>query len=174
MAAFPTSYIKTEASQVTRSADSASMTGANFSSWFSNAEGSIYVDWATFATSSRTLYSIEVSGSLTNRLDINVPTNNIIQVRSIVANTAVVSMNNGSYVLGQNYKTSFGYKVGDYASATNGGSVVTNSFGGALPSYGLLSIGAISNGTTNINGHIRKLSYYPSRLTDTQLAALTS
>ena len=31
--AFPTSYIKTEASQVTRAADSASMSGANFSSW---------------------------------------------------------------------------------------------------------------------------------------------
>jgi hypothetical protein len=32
--AFPTSYIPTVASQVTRSADSASMTGANFSDWY--------------------------------------------------------------------------------------------------------------------------------------------
>ena len=37
--AFPTSYIKTQASQVTRSADSASMTGANFSDWYNPSEG---------------------------------------------------------------------------------------------------------------------------------------
>jgi len=36
---FSTSYIKTEASQVTRSADSASMTGANFSDWYNPSEG---------------------------------------------------------------------------------------------------------------------------------------
>jgi hypothetical protein len=41
--AFPTSYIKTEASQVTRSADSASMTGTNFSEWYRQDEGTVYV-----------------------------------------------------------------------------------------------------------------------------------
>jgi hypothetical protein len=37
--AFPTSYIPTTASTVTRSADLASMTGTNFSSWYNQSEG---------------------------------------------------------------------------------------------------------------------------------------
>ena len=39
--AFPTSYIPTTSATVTRSADVAQMTGANFSSWFSSASGSL-------------------------------------------------------------------------------------------------------------------------------------
>jgi len=41
---FPTSYIKTEGSQVTRTADSASITGNNFSEWYRQDEGSIFVE----------------------------------------------------------------------------------------------------------------------------------
>ena len=44
--AFPTSYIKTEASQVTRAADSASMTGTNFSGW-ANSVGTILAKYKT-------------------------------------------------------------------------------------------------------------------------------
>jgi hypothetical protein len=172
--AFATSYIPTVASQVTRSADAASMTGTNFSSWFSNAEGNIYSEWNTLATTSRTLYSVEVVGSATNRLDVNIPTNNIIQVRALINNSAVVSMNNGSYTLGQSFKTSFSYKVGDYASSTNSGTVVTNSFASALPSFGSLFIGAISTGATNLNGTIKKLAYYPKRLTNEELQGVTT
>jgi hypothetical protein len=41
--AFPTSYIPTTASTVTRSADLASMTGTNFSSWYNQSEGTFYI-----------------------------------------------------------------------------------------------------------------------------------
>ena len=44
MAAFASSYIKTEASQVTRSADSATMTGANFLDWWNPSEGTMYAE----------------------------------------------------------------------------------------------------------------------------------
>ena len=43
---FPTSYIKTEASQVTRAADAAVMTGTNFSDW-SNSVGTILGEYKT-------------------------------------------------------------------------------------------------------------------------------
>jgi hypothetical protein len=36
-----------------------------------------------------------------------------------------------------------------------------------------LQIGANTASAAHINGHIRKLSYYPQRLTDTQLQAIT-
>ena len=41
---FPTSYIKTTGASATRSADNASITGENFSSWYRQDEGSILFD----------------------------------------------------------------------------------------------------------------------------------
>ena len=43
--AFPTSYIPTTTSTVTRAADVASITGANFSSWYNRAQGSFYAQF---------------------------------------------------------------------------------------------------------------------------------
>lgn len=48
---FPTSYIKTEASQVTRAADSAQMTGANFSSWYRQDEGTFAQEFSPLGVS---------------------------------------------------------------------------------------------------------------------------
>jgi hypothetical protein len=42
--AFPTSYIPTVAATVTRAADVASITGSNFSSWYNQTEGTLYLD----------------------------------------------------------------------------------------------------------------------------------
>ena len=49
---FPTSYIPTSGSTVTRSADSASITGTNFSSWFGSTEGSILMNFKSNMLSS--------------------------------------------------------------------------------------------------------------------------
>jgi hypothetical protein len=42
--AYPTSYIKTEASQVTRAADIATMTGANFTDWYNINAGTFFIN----------------------------------------------------------------------------------------------------------------------------------
>jgi len=46
--AFPTSYIPTTASTVTRSADNASMTGTNFSSWYNQTESTILCNFNAY------------------------------------------------------------------------------------------------------------------------------
>jgi len=45
LGAFATSYIPTVASQVTRAADAASMTGTNFSSWYNQTEGTFFAQF---------------------------------------------------------------------------------------------------------------------------------
>ena len=42
---FPTSYIPTSGSTVTRAGETAKITGTNFSSWFNNTEGTIDVSY---------------------------------------------------------------------------------------------------------------------------------
>jgi hypothetical protein len=64
---FPTSYIPTTASTVTRTADIASMTGSNFSSWYNPSEGSIFCSCKINSTSTVRIFNID-DGTNTNRI----------------------------------------------------------------------------------------------------------
>jgi hypothetical protein len=180
--AFPTSYIPTVASQVTRSRDDASMTGANFSSWFNNAEGSFFVDYQ-YGQKLAAIRTIAVSDGTAN---------NFIEV--IAAAGTVPTVSSGSYLFGatggvSDVNTSSGaitnvanarrlfagaYKVNDYASCNNGGAIGTDT-SALVPTVDRLFFSNNANaGTTLLNGHIRKLAYYPKRLTNAELQGLTS
>jgi hypothetical protein len=176
--AFPTSYIATGAAAATRSADAASMTGTNFSSWYRADEGTVYSDVnlrITPATQVQFLYAIS-NNSVGERINsatgpgaggnfnATVSTSSVLQAQTI----------NGSLASAGNYKYINAYKVNDFASVVNGGSAVTDTSGN-LPIVNRLYIGASQIGTSGfINGTIRKLAYYPLRLTNAQLQALTS
>jgi hypothetical protein len=68
-------------------------------------------------------------------------------------------------------KQAIAYKVDDFAYTTNGASVVTDT-SGAIPSVNRLGIGL--TGTQNfLNGTISRIAYYPVRVTNAQLQALT-
>ena len=176
--AFPTSYIKTEASQVTRSADSASMTGANFSDWYRADAGSFYVNAQAITGSLtenntfRRIFSVN-SGSNANVLQfVGVGDADIIRFEKIVNNVFTPLTSDATPANVFEYSAS--YEVGSYASSLNGANVGTSSATGLIPVVSQLNIGSQVGGTENINGHIKKLSYYPARLTNTQLQALTS
>jgi hypothetical protein len=172
--AFPTSYIPTVASQVTRSADAASMTGANFSSWFSNAEGTFYANWITqVAGTGRFLLAAQQQANSGNRFDIQMNTSNIVNPRTILGGAAVVSISGGTYTAGTEAKIGFAFKPTDYASSFNGASPVTSSTAGLLPTPDVLFMGSFSAASSFLNGHIRKLSFYPKRLANAELQALT-
>jgi hypothetical protein len=176
--AFPTSYIQTVASQVTRAADSASMTGTNFSSWYNQAEGTVYADWvkngasnfqtvAAFSdnTSSNVITLSHGSGAPTNNARFDVNTAGVNQ-----ASIAIVSPS----VVGTFYRTAGAYKVNDFAAVANAGTVQTDA-SGTLPVVNRLNVGM--NGSSDggyLNGTIRKIAYYPLRVTNGNLQALTS
>jgi hypothetical protein len=173
--AFPTSYIPTTTAQVTRSADAASMTGANFSSWYRADQGSIYIDWASSGVTSSTFPRIFVitDGATSNILEFNIngTTGNNFGVR--VAGTYLAVLNSGAVVNGTGYKSAVSYKVNDAASSRNGDSAITGS-PTSLPIVNRLNIGAGGDGTSGfLNGAIKKLSFYPIRATNAQLQALT-
>ena len=167
--AFPTSYIPTVASQVTRAADVASMTGTNFSSWFNNAEGSFYHelntpnDFAAFANFGAS------DGSTTNQIGLQLSSTE--QIRGIIksSNTSSFAANLGSIPSGF-YKVSMAYKFNDAAICLNGGAVTTDTSVDVPNNMNQISI---SGQGGSANGHIRKLAYYPKRLSNATLQALT-
>jgi hypothetical protein len=172
--AFSTSYIPTVASQVTRSADSASMTGTNFSSWYNPSEGTLYAE----AKTSSTADSIErvALQLLENGQD------NFVIVGSYNGQGRVRVFDNGSNQATLSldsvsgfYKITGTYKTNDVAGVVNGGTVSTDT-SVTLASFNRLNtanIGLYYISSRYINGTIKKIAYYPIRVTNAQLQGLT-
>jgi hypothetical protein len=170
--AFPTSYIQTVASQVTRAADAASMTGANFSSWYNQAEGTFFAHaGSTLTGTTRRIYSAS-AGSFANSISLSFSTtsNAAAQIWVGAAIQANIGINVSSSVT--NVLHAFAYKTNDIAATANAASATTDT-SAILPVTNQFGIGSEASATF-LNGHIRKLSYYPLRVTDAQLQALTS
>jgi hypothetical protein len=167
--AFATSYIPTVASQVTRAADAASMTGTNFSSWYNQGEGTLFSNSITPDTAAAFIITI-TDGTGNNQINTvsGAAGGGAFQVG--VNGTLVV--NTGTRQL--NSKTAGAYKVNDFSVSTNGSAVSTDA-DGILPIVNRLDFGRRSDTTSfNINGTIKKFAYYPIRLSNTNLVALTS
>ena len=171
--AFPTSYIPTVASQVTRAADAASMTGTNFSSWYNAAEGTVYFDGgilSDYSTGFPVLYSINDTTSNNNIQPAINSGGNVINVEMKVANSVVAGFY-PAYTSGFT-KLSFAYKFNDVNYAKDGTAGTTDT-SATIPVVSQLNIGVNHGGGNSLNGTIRKIAYYPKRLSDATLQALT-
>ena len=165
---FATSYIPTVASTVTRSADVATMTGTNFSSWYNQSEGTIVAETALIAKSAASygIYAFD-DGTTNNAYPSFYSTG--LQANSRVSGANVFT---SSGTLSPISKSAFAYKIADYASSFNGASPTTQ-LSGAIPSgLNRLQIGAYNGFQTN--GHIRTIAYFNTRAADFQLQALSA
>jgi hypothetical protein len=176
--ASPTSYIPTVASQVTRSADAASMTGSNFFSWFRADESSFYAEADDLGIgSSANRHTIFSTANASDATKINVGkasgggAANIVQWNEGSSSTVISA---GTITANAFYKLAGTFKTNDFAVSFNGGAVSVNTSGVMDFSSSKLGIGSRIGGANTLNGHIRKLAYYPKRLSNTELVALTS
>jgi hypothetical protein len=177
MAAFATSYIKTEAATVTRNADAASMTGTNFSSWFNNAEGTLYGEVSSAATAvagaGRRIANIN-DGTESNRITIARGGAGGVSVGFVTVGGATQANFAGDFSFPT--KVILAYKVNDFDASVNG-TAFADDTSGTVPVVNRMTIGDVvtgGSGPQNINGTIRKIAFYPSRLADAQLVALTT
>ena len=174
--AFPTSYIPTVAAQVTRAADVASMTGANFSSWYNQTQGTLYSEIIFASASGSDKYAIDVNdGTTNNRISVWQWTGNNQEFATILTGGVnVAQTSNGvSIVGGVAYKSAIAFTLNDYASSFSGGTVGTDT-SLTLPTVNKMSIGARGDGSLPMSGHIRRIAYYPTRLPNATLQALTA
>ena len=169
-ATFATSYIKTTGASATRSADNASITGENFSSWYRQDEGSILFDLKLSEDSNwKYIFSITNNGEWEQGL---------ISARhlgsSIQSNLGSIDNNSSQvgFVQGGNFfNLGFAYKDDSAFINTN---IASDEYAPKIAS-GLNRIDFFSiNGSDYKScGHIKKLAYYPQRLTNEQLQNLT-
>jgi hypothetical protein len=176
--AFPTSYIPTVASQVTRSADSASMTGANFSSWYRQDEGTVYVESQPISLTAQGHNTAGITdGSSSNAFYIQMFTaSNVFDYAVANVGTIQAVFSTGvAPVPNVDYKNAFAYKTNDFAASFNGGAIQTDTLGIVPPNMNTLAIGNLFVGSSQpLTGHIKKISYFPARLSNEELQEMTS
>lgn len=169
---FATSYIPTVASQVTRAADAASMTGANFSSWYRADEGTIYTEFKANAASVGQSFASIDDGTTGNAIYlITSPSNSVFDRFQVnVGGATQAAIGTSGFIATNQNKMAGAYKVNDFERAINGASLTDTL--GTVPVVNTLRLGNQA-GASFLNGTIKKLAYYPKRLTNTQLQALT-
>jgi hypothetical protein len=170
---FPTSYIPTTGSTVTRAADVASITGTNFSSWYNQSEGTVFIKGSTSDLDANTGWSsfFQASSPSNNRISIRQGTTIITS-----AGTTVSLANSASPTANETEEIAFAYKENDFAQYTSYANPVFQGTGLIPVSVDTLLIASVegSGSTFNLNGHISRLAYYPYRLSDTILQEITS
>jgi hypothetical protein len=174
---FATSYIATTSASATRTADAASMTGTNFSSWYNQAEGTLYSEATYLATVQQSSIYIGDGGTSNaiwvGRNVAGTGANNAeAYIRANSANQGFPLVASGITVGTSPVKMSLAYKVNDMAFSANGSTVATDTVG-VIPLVNQMLIGQYIY-TNDRFMTIKKIAYYPIAVTQTNLQALTS
>jgi hypothetical protein len=181
---FPTSYIPTQGSTRTRGSDDPLITGKNFSSFYNRTESSIFVEYlmkGNFGVSgfnrvleisdgtSQNRFAILKLGSTSSTYE-SFNINNIAEL-----NFATISSDYGSF-----YKYTVAFKENDFVRyRIDNTNILRSNIDSTLPLSKFfpnqLSIGyEVTSNVRQLDGYIRRLTYYPKRLPNSQLQALVS
>ena len=166
--AFPTSCIPTTTATVTRAADVASITGSNFSSWYNQTEGSMYVDGSTAAfTGTVGFVAINNAGN-TNRLEIR---QGRINPTVTGAGTSVTwtTLSSPTLIANTSYKQAVAFSSASHSNSIAG--VLTNISSTEIPAIAAtqLIFGVRDSQTAPISGSsstIKRLVFWPTRLSN--------
>ena len=175
--AFPTSYIPTVASQVTRTADVATMTGTNFSDWYNQSQGAVETQWTQFGTTNACALSLtDDLSSLATAVQY------YLQARAADNQIRFWQSTSGGgldtpVVLQAGVKQ--GTAVFSYVNATsakgaaNGNATVTTASAPQSLTAIAMTIGYSSGSVGFLNGHIQKIMYWVQNLTSPEVQAFS-
>jgi hypothetical protein len=167
---FATSYIPTVASTVTRNADVATMTGTNFSSWYNQSEGAWATEFASYVVPGGVVAQISAA---TNSDRFQLLSDSTGQIAVTTGGVGQGVIDAGTVAAGVPNKLAYAYKVNDTAASLAGGAAVADNTV-TLPVVDRLCIGATVTPANYLNGHIRTIAYFNTRLPNAQLQTLTA
>jgi hypothetical protein len=175
MGSYATSYIgPTTSASATRVADACFKTG--ISSLIGATEGVIFVDFNNVTNPEAGDYNMLATISETS-------TNNYIYMSKrnptgfeVYGGTgATTYITSGVFVDGQRYKVALAYKNNDFAVYINGASIWTDTSGTIdFTTPNKLSVGSYYSQILGFNSGINQVALFPTRLTNAELATLTT
>ena len=171
---FPTSYIPTAGATATRAADIATVPVSTFD--FNPLQGTIYTDFQRYEASTNTgkVFQID-SGAFSNSIRGFVDAGSRSLFGTKVTDGGVDQEVMQQTLGGINLRgiTALAYKINDFGLSVNGATASTDT-SGTIP-VGLTHV-RIGSGVSSskLNGHIKELRYYPTRLANGQLESMTT
>jgi hypothetical protein len=175
--AFATSVIPTTSATVTRAADVASITGSAFSSWYRQDEGTMFAEVAVAQpiTSGNQFVFRSSDNTFSNAIAINISSLGLAQLT-----TAAGGVFDGNafsvlpLVANVPSKIAGAYASNNLGVSLNGATAVTDSTVTIPTSQTRADIGSDHIGTNRVKaGTIKRLTYWPVRLPNTTLQAIT-
>ena len=177
---FPTSYIPTSGSTATRAADTATIEGTNFSSWYNKNEGTLVLstDIGDLTASNQVAVAFEDTSNVSASfiaMGYNAGGGGSGHVGAWYNSSGITSAfktHNIGVTINTEFRQSFAYKLDDFSSVVNGGAPLTDNSGGITTLIDRVRFGNYHYGGMT-SGHIKQFTYYPKRLTNAQLQTLT-
>jgi hypothetical protein len=171
--AFPTSYIPTQASTRTRALDNARIIGKNFSNWYNFNEGTFISNSSILKSGIQTQIVWRVVDG-TNEISLRSPQNIQDRFRGNIGNVFTPFPGTGN-TLDTTFKAAIAYNsaLGRLQVGNSSDEVVPSQLP-TLTSLNVFGIGNFGTGSSSLNGHISRLTYFPKRLPNSQLQALVS
>lgn len=175
--AFPTSYIPTSSSApVTRAADAATI--PILAPWHNQNEGTFFIQASVSATTTdataRVLYDV-TGATFNDRIrHLRAGSSAIVFSEAVVSGAPQLSNVNALFAIANTpFKTALAYKLNDYASCGNGGSIASDT-SALVPTVTQLALGSTVSGSNVLCGHIQRFAFYPTRQINTDLQAITA
>jgi hypothetical protein len=167
LGAYATTWVPTTTAAVTRIADAASKTGV--SSLIGQTEGTLFVD--IIPTDVTTTNAIGINNASTTGRVIIFTGGNLIFGQVRVGAVTQFSVNTSATV-GVRYKAAIAYKQNDFAFYLNGAQIAVSNTG-TVPACSVISYDA-GGDTSPFLGRNNQAALFPTRLTNAQLAQLTT
>lgn len=178
---FITSPILTAGVTASRSLDQLKIDGSNFTTLYNSTEGTLYAEsLRTINSPSGSYYPavFSINSDINNRMVMYTTFISSAQnYRAYGSASTVQQFDIGAspgtnVTVGTVAKTALAYSLNDFALSVNGSVPLTDTVG-TLPTVSKAEIGSETS-VNPFNGWIRKIKYYPKRLTNAELQALTS
>jgi len=168
---YPTSYIKTQGSTVTRNKDEYTKTG--ISDKINSDEGVLFVEMAALANDGNTRYLSLNDGTSSNRVTILYYSGNN-NIRTIISSggSNYVDKNTGVTSALDFHKIAVKWKENDFALWVDGAERKTDTSG--LAPTGLNTLSFDQLGFDNLFGKVRQLQVFKTALSDSELETLTT
>lgn len=174
---FATSYIPSLASSVTRSADVASVN--TLSPWYNATEGTLFAEHQAIYPSQGNVVASINDNSANRAVELqhrgSTPSTQFASFTVVSGSITGQADAGGSSTFSAVRKWAGAYKANDFAASQNGGTVGTDT-SGALPTSvtQMQLMAAYWGSSASSSGWLRRLAYYPRRLTNAELQALTA
>ena len=168
-----TSFIPTsggDAAARTRAADDLEITGSAFTDAFNASEGTFYVESVTNSDlSARYIFqaSSSTGNPYSNRYAVYYSDHQNLQRGAVFATkdnvTQFSTLTASEFTVGTLTRSAFSYKTGDYRFSVDGAAELTPSgLKVPSPSINQIHLGAAHDGSVNLNGHLKRLLFWPT------------